>query len=166
MRLGWKCQIDSSDKKGWIRIMNKIVLHLLLSSVLLGGCTISPAVNPVIRSLKLEDKEACLGFQENRPHFAIVTDGSIHGRVTVLAHISVTYGGRIANHDNSENVSFRVEGKNIEIGEQRYDLREGHLFLVAVTSEPFRITQFKVSEADKIRALIGSDSRMKSFFEK
>jgi len=161
-----KFLVNSSYLKGWIRIMKRITLCLLLSLVLLAGCAISPAVSPRIQYVRLNGKEGCLASQDKRPHFAIVTDGSIRGGITVIAHLSVTYRGQIKDPDNSKSVTFCAEGRNIDFGEQRYDLKEGHLFLVTVKSEPFRVEQFKVSEADKISSLVASDNHMKSFFEK
>ena len=146
--------------------MKNTIMDIMLALMLLSGCSISPspAISPKIQTLKVGDNEGCFAFHGSKPRFAIVTDGSINGRCTCIAHLDVTYEGKINASGLSKEVAFHAKGNNIDIGNQHYNLKEGSLFLVTVERDPFEIRQFKISEHEKISGLIAADERMADFF--
>lgn len=140
-------------------IMNKVVC--ILSLVLLVGC----ARSPVVRSTISNGKGGFHAYLNKKPYFSLITDGDVNGGVTVYAHVSATFKGAIGNSNDTESIPFNASGSTITIGKQEYDLDNGRVVLVSTHSLPFKVNQFKVSEEDKINALLASDKRMVDFFK-
>ena len=143
--------------------MNKVVY--LVSLMLLAGCESSR----ISRSTTSDGKDGFHAQLNQKPFFSLVTDGKVSGGVSVygfIGPVSAIFKGTIRNSNETETISFTASGSKILIGQQEYNFENGRLILVSTKAHSFKVSQYKVTEKEKINSLIASDSRMVDFFEK
>jgi hypothetical protein len=109
----------------------------------------------------------CAGYLGDKPLFCVVTDGSVRSSSVRNFMLAVaTYDGQIMDPKSGKIIEFRATsgGKTLRLGQRHYDLAEGCLFLVSVTSDPFRVEQLEVS-AEELRHPTAANERITTFFQ-
>ncbi len=126
---------------------------VLFTLMLLSGCASLPSISCTPLSIR----EVYLTSLAKNPHFAIITDGAMHGSAYNTSSRGVKYKGYIRASDNGTSIDYYAKGNNLYIDEHVYNLGDGRLILVSTRNDPFLIRQFKVSEDKKIQSLIVPD---------
>ncbi len=146
--------------------MNKMAWCGLAVLMLMAGC----AGTPGVETTSLGDRPVLIARLAEKPLFVIVTDGAPgpHGfGVRNFAFIAATYDGQVRDPKSGKTLELRATsgGKTLRLGGRHYDLAEGRLFLVSVTTDPFRVQQFNVPE-EELRRPTMADERIATFFQK
>ncbi len=144
--------------------MKKATWYWLAGLPFLAGCAIDPHPGLV----QIGDKPAYTAYLGDRPVFSIVTDGTVRpSSVTNTIVLGATYDGQILDAKRGLATKFRyatADGRTLCLGGNRYDLREGCVFLVSVKTNPLRVKQLGISEEDQLGWLTKPDERMTAFF--
>jgi hypothetical protein len=143
--------------------MKKATWCWLAVLMLLAGCMVGAR----LQVASLGDKPIYRAELEEKPFFTIVTDGSMHRHVVRNAVlVGATYEGQIFDPQSRETIEFHSTsgGRTLRLGGRHYQLAEGRLFLVSVKGDPFRVTQFNVSE-EELRHPPMTDERIAAFFQ-
>ena len=140
--------------------MKKQSFVVLFALMLFSGCASLPSISCIPLSIR----EVYLASLAKKPHFAIITDGAMHGSAYNTSLRGVKYKGYIKSSDSGTSIDYYAKGNNLYIDERDYSLSDGRLILVSTRNDPFLIKQFKVSEEDKLQSLIVSDEYVAMFF--
>ena len=136
--------------------MRKLLRFCFIIPVLLAGCAGSPSM----KLTKLSNNYTYVAYLNGKYHFALVTDGLVHGGTK--RSLSAQYHGTIINPLENSSHAFLSRGNHITMLGQNYSFDAGRLFLVSVTKGSPSIEQLELSEGYDLRRL-ADDARIAAF---
>jgi hypothetical protein len=140
-------------------IMKKC-LFVLLILFLVSGC--GSSVSSKLKTGQIKGKDVYIATIDNNPHFSIITDGSVSGRV--VHSVGVKYGGEISfGYENR--ITFTAKNNQMKIEGQMFTFEEGAVFLVSY-KDKLQIKCINDSENAKLQSLIQTDQRVITFFNR
>lgn len=127
--------------------------------LLIAGC-MGPAS---VSSMAYGDKEAFVSLLDAKPYVVIVTDGKLHGYgVSAGPFIPPHFMGTLVS--DALRLPYSAQGRQLSIGDNKYDLSRGCLFAVSMTKTSPVIRQFDLSQRMMLKAFLESDAELREFF--